>query len=140
MTTPSFSSFQWSLSAQTFFFFRRATTRSLSAMGVSLGLVFGRVERGSSASAPPPRYAASHRSRVRLPYGQTFTISSQDIVPSARGRTQRSRSSLIVSAIWTMARVYGLPPYVCAHYHALMTDWAIYATLYVGSSILGART
>src|SRR3989344_9159504 len=122
MTTPSFSSFQWSLRAQTFFRLRSAITCSLSAMGVSLGLVFGRVERGSSASSPPDRYAASHRSRGRLPYGQTFTISSQDIVPSARGRTQRSRSSLIVLAIWTMARVYGLPPYVCAHYHMLLTN------------------
>src|SRR3989344_8854912 len=103
---------------------------SLSAMGVSRGDVLGLVDRGSKAFSPPRRYALTHRSRVRFPYGHTCVASVIRMRPSATGRTQRNRSSLIVLAIWTaISRLYREPPYVCAHYRALLTNFINYVNM-----------
>ena len=93
-------------------------TSSLIRIGVSLGEVFGLVDRGSRAFSPSHLYAASQRSTLRLPCGHTFITSLMLVRPSAMGTTQRNRSSLIVRAIRTaISRLYRVPPYVCTHYH-----------------------
>ena len=79
---------------------------SLSQISVSLGEVFGRVERGSKASVPPFLCAAIHRSSVRLLYGKTLAKSTSMSSLCAMGSTHRSLSSKMLCAIWTMSGLY----------------------------------
>src|SRR3989344_915301 len=105
-STPSFSSFQCSLSAQTFFSLRSSMTRSLSRIGVSLGEVLGLVDLHTNPATPFFLYAATHRSRVRLPYGHILAASTTLTSFCAMGNTHRSRSSKISFAILTISGCY----------------------------------
>src|SRR3989344_719267 len=129
ISMPCFLSFQCSLSAQSFFSLRSSMTCSFSRIGVSWGEVFGLVDTGSRASAPPFLYSATQRSSVLLPYGNTFAASTSRTSLRAMGSTHRSRPSKISCAIWTISGLYPKPPYVCAHYQTGLTLYCRFAIM-----------
>src|SRR3989344_9332680 len=122
---PSLARRHFSFNAQSFVSLRSAIIRSLIRIGVSPGLVLGRVDCGSRATSPLCMYADTHRSRERFPYKHTFVASASFISLLTMGSTHLSLSSLIVFAIHMLIPPFWRkPPYVCAHYRRFLTfNW-----------------
>src|SRR3989344_148423 len=99
MWMSSFPSCQCILSAHFFVFFLISIILSLIRIDVSMRYVLGSVDLGMSPASPCFFHALTHRSRLRLLYGQTFSASTSFTSFLTTGRTHRRRSSLIVLAI-----------------------------------------
>lgn len=125
MKMPSSSKSHFIFKAHSSFLCRISIILSLILIGVSLGLLLGAVDLGSSPVSPCFLNAASHLSRLRLPYGHTFAASFSLIFPWLMGNTYLNLSSLIVFAMFIAMRpAYRWPrkpPNVRAHYLKILT-------------------
>ena len=99
---------------------------SLTLIDVSFGWVLGRVDFGINPDFLPLRYAATQRSRVLCPPGNTEAISFSFICLLMMGIIHLSRSSRALFGsfvhIWPYIGILvEKPPYVCAHYPWVLT-------------------